>query len=91
MTVLLGLPQLRQGARRPVRLCSQPAVDPGAAAREAGIDGRARALDGEHCRLLAVRKLIGEAHKNGMLGSEEAEHLSESLSFLSGARPEQSN
>jgi integrase len=26
-------------------------------------------------RLSAVRKLVGEAHKNGMLGSEEAEHL----------------
>jgi integrase len=28
-------------------------------------------------RLSAVRKLIGEAHKNGMLGSEEAEHLTD--------------
>jgi site-specific recombinase XerD len=26
-------------------------------------------------RLSQVRKLVGEAHKNGMLGSEEAEHL----------------
>src|SRR5271168_790565 len=28
-------------------------------------------------RLSAVRKLVGEAHKNGMLGSEEAEHLTD--------------
>ena len=28
-------------------------------------------------RLSAVRKLVGEAHKNGMLGSEEAEHLAD--------------
>jgi hypothetical protein len=40
----------------------------------AGVRGGARAFNGER---LALGKLVGEAHKSGMLGAEEAEHLSD--------------
>ena len=68
--------QLRESPRQPLPSRRRPAPQPGAADGVPGGYGRARPST-VNVRLSAVRKMVSEARKNGMLGAEEAANLTE--------------
>jgi len=74
---LAALPaQLREGSRRPVRVLGRPSPYPGLLLEyRASIDTLAASTI--NVRLSAIRKLVGEARRLGLVGVEEAANLTD--------------